>query len=500
MIRALFVFLAVFVALILAGFMNNNSSTNNKAALGVHEPDAPSSLDPIEYDLTKNHAVQSIVHAKLTSSYRGKGIITPELAISWENRNSSSEWRFKIRSDVFFTNGSKVTPQNVVASFKRTLFLLKHGGSKSNFVRHLIGIEKFKDLESGLAGLSIDGDNVIFKFNEGVHDVPEILSFGVFAVVDPINFNSKTGDWLPSHFSDVSGAGPYKISSVGQSVLVAERKEFYPRDLFNIAGFEIIKFISEPNTSQNIDFSYASSDSDLFLSNDFKFYGRGARNILYARILSSKEPKSELSKLENRIALREATYSAMNEAGLTTTRSFLPLIMKGISEPVFNSTPPEARVVGGTLRFNEARPSHSKLSQVIRTAFEAAAKRLSVKTVAVKDIKIENLRKNLISGHENELLDIAFLKTGISAENPASDIRLMFSREGIWLPDEDGSISTELKKTEPNFQKINQAIADQAIIWPLARFDFGIWARDSLDLSDYNILQPPGELQWIGRK
>ena len=92
--------------------------------------------------------------------------------------------------------------------------------------------------------------------------------------------------------------------------------------------------------------------------------------------------------------------------------------------------------------------------------------------------------------------------TGILIEDPKDDIRFMFlSKEGIQLPDSDGRIHEELNNAEFNPQKINQLIWEQAIVWPINHFAFGLWARrDTFDFSEINLVLPPTDFQWLGYK
>ena len=75
---------------------------------------------------------------------------------------------------------------------------------------------------------------------------------------------------------------------------------------------------------------------------------------------------------------------------------------------------------------------------------------------------------------------------------------MFLSKEGIRLPDADGKILGELKKADFDPQVINQLLWDQAIIWPLAHFSVGIWAKSGLfNFSDVNLSLPPADFQYL---
>ena len=93
------------------------------------------------------------------------------------------------------------------------------------------------------------------------------------------------------------------------------------------------------------------------------------------------------------------------------------------------------------------------------------------------------------------------LATGISLEEPLDVVRFMFlSEEGIRLPDEDGSIRAELGRENPDIQKINELLWEQAIVWPVMHYSSGLWARGEIDFSEINLSLPPTDFEWLGQK
>jgi hypothetical protein len=97
-------------------------------------------------------------------------------------------------------------------------------------------------------------------------------------------------------------------------------------------------------------------------------------------------------------------------------------------------------------------------------------------------------------------LDIQPRMTGIRIDYPLRDLHFMFfSKEGIRLPDEDGSISKEIEGSSPDISRVNIKLWEQAIVWPVKHVDYGVWYRpEYYDLKYLNTSLPPLELQWIG--
>jgi hypothetical protein len=81
-----------------------------------------------------------------------------------------------------------------------------------------------------------------------------------------------------------------------------------------------------------------------------------------------------------------------------------------------------------------------------------------------------------------------------------SDVRFMIqSKEGIRLPDPRGLLAAEAAKQTPNLAEINKIIWDDAVVWPVTPFTYGIWAkRDEFDFSLINLGLPPTDISWIG--
>jgi len=120
------------------------------------------------------------------------------------------------------------------------------------------------------------------------------------------------------------------------------------------------------------------------------------------------------------------------------------------------------------------------VSEIFEEAFDEMAKSADLNLVKLK----------ISEGVDYAQFDFAIKGTGIDINDPLEDIRFMFnSNHGIKLPDETGDIIEELKNKEPNIQKINQLLWDQAIIWPLRHYDVGIWAKkdSTIDFSSANI-------------
>ena len=118
-----------------------------------------------------------------------EGTVEPEVAESWEASADAAQWRVSLRPGVTFHDGRSVTPQDVVASIEY------HRGEES--------ASAAKPLLEEIAGITVDGDVVVFDLTGGNADFPFTLADYHLAI-------------LPSSEGEVDwrsgiGCGPYKL-------------------------------------------------------------------------------------------------------------------------------------------------------------------------------------------------------------------------------------------------------------------------------------------------
>jgi hypothetical protein len=496
-------FAVLITALMMAGVFlvklrNGESSNDLRVQLGA----LPSSLDPLSYDYFENHPFQSLIHTRLTSMYRGNGIASPQLAERWSVNSTSTEWRFNIRKDVYFSGGKRVDANAVTASLTRICYLLAQSKSKNIFVNSIVGINSLSSANGKLPGLLAEGDQLVVRLDKPVTNVPEVVSFGLFSIAHQENFDAKTGKWLPETFDKVSGAGPYKFVHKTDNSILLDIKNEYPAELRSEMAPKKIHFFVKTESSPVPNLFFGPSDLDGIDREKFVFHGRGSRSIMYAQFVPWRVKSSPFSNPAIREFVKDIFLRELKMVGFETTNSFFPLVMPGIAEPG-DSNPVDInaeKVKGMKIRFADPRPTRSLKIEKMASAFELAVKKAGMIPVAVKNFSYEQVYEVSSEKEDAYSADIAFLGTGISISDPISDIRLMFSAEGVNLPDVDGSVAKILENPSFDPQSVNQKIADQSVVIPLSRYDLGMWASPEIDLSDYNTLKSPAELQWIGVK
>jgi hypothetical protein len=174
--------------------------------------------------------------------------------------------------------------------------------------------------------------------------------------------------------------------------------------------------------------------------------------------------------------------------------------MKGISE-ISTESKTKEKSITPTSRRVRFRVSDRPLvhARAFNRVVPAAATAIGMEAIGV-EVPQELSMKEYDPDLSSYGADLYVLPTNVLVEAPESDIRFMFeSTEGIRLPDSTGEIRDELKKPQLDPQRINELIWEQAIVWPLTHFAFGVWTRPNVDLSQMNLALPPADFSWISQ-
>ena len=116
----------VILACLIGGFGCIAAAADNAILYHVHNSIPYVTLDPsIEY--SNGIMVLQNVYETLTHYDPETGKVVPMLATSWSSNEDGTVWVFQIRDDVVFHDGSKLTAQQVVNSFKRSMDLGQGG-------------------------------------------------------------------------------------------------------------------------------------------------------------------------------------------------------------------------------------------------------------------------------------------------------------------------------------------------------------------------------------
>lgn len=158
--------------------------------LGIDGAAATDSLDPATYIGAFLFCMARSFGDHLVVSDPVTGKPLPSLAESWESTDNAKTWTFKVRTDVSFHNGRKMTIDDVVKTLQR------HSDAKSR--SGALGF--LKSIES----VEGHGNELVIKLSESNVDMPLILTAYNLAI-QPNGGYDNPGEGM--------GTGPYKLVS-----------------------------------------------------------------------------------------------------------------------------------------------------------------------------------------------------------------------------------------------------------------------------------------------
>jgi len=188
--------------------------------------DEPTTLDPaLSQDATSHEYVSFLFGGlvRLDNDLR----LQPDLAASWETLDGGARYRFHLRTDARFSDGSPVTAQDIAYSLERATDPSRASPTAATYLGDILGVD---DKLSGRAA-SISGLRVVDDLTLDIRiDAPKVyflakLSYPMAAVVSRQQVESD-----PAWSSHPIGTGPFRLKDwkPGQH-LVLERQTGYYR-------------------------------------------------------------------------------------------------------------------------------------------------------------------------------------------------------------------------------------------------------------------------------
>jgi len=167
--------------------------------VGLDGAGTSDSLDPASYTVFFMEILGQQLYSQLVEVDE-KGQVQPALAESWEAKPGATEWRFKLRKDVVFHNGKKLTAADVVYT------LNYHRGKDSKSAA--------RSLLEPVADVKADGDSdVVITLNGGNADLPYLLA-DYHLCIGPEGTN----------FRDGIGTGAYALETFNPGVRAMTKK------------------------------------------------------------------------------------------------------------------------------------------------------------------------------------------------------------------------------------------------------------------------------------
>ncbi len=467
------------------------------SVLKIWSPRIPYSADPLDYDALAHHICFRSIYSSLISDYK-LGEIKGVVASRWSVSDDKTRWIFFIRNDLFFSNNDRITSKDVALSLTRAALKMKSLESNSGLLEHLMGYSTLQKANQNIDGISYDQDSVTLKFSKPMPDLLEKITFGLYAIISPKNYDEETGEW--KNKKTIISSGPYEISSWTDTQLNIKLRDNYPKDLLLTKPIREAVYQFDQKNINNSDLIVDFDDS-LAVDDKYKFFGPVKSGIRYIECEGWRNPDSICYERNTRINLRRIFYEKLEQAKFKVTKSFFPLAIKDIVE--FSEEK--------TVNMNQLESKNYKRFKSIKVnpAFKTDANLSKLTPQEAYDLGINNISEVLKTPVDHlmpnpkaplaEQVDFRFRMTAILVDSPLHDIVFMFkSKHGIKLPDQTGEINKVVSRDSFAPNEINRLLWDQAIIWPLGHMSLGVWKTGSkVKISSYNLILPPLDLQWI---
>lgn len=293
-------------------------SKSNQTSLVVSSSRFPPfSTDPLDIDAMVHHIAFSSVYSTLVSNYK-KGELKGIIAESWEHSQDFKRWTFKIRKGLTFESGAPISASVVHQNFLRIAYKMKLARSESGFVEFLTGIDRMLSASDSISGIQLVDQGIQFEFIKPFPRLVSLISFGLYSIVEPEMFDSKTGDWLNP--KAVNSSGAYRLESSDQHSIRLSLRSDYPPTLMHPNAFHSIEIVPNNRPRSDGPPHIAIGFSDQKMANNFSFLGPVNSVIRHLRCYHWDNPNHFFYKKETRAALRDLLFKRMEESGYTISR------------------------------------------------------------------------------------------------------------------------------------------------------------------------------------
>ena len=220
-----YVVMIIFVILFCLGFINkengNLSNNNLEETLSYGIDEIPKDLEKVT-NLSKRHEDIICAVSKGLVSKSEDNKIVPSLASKIIKDSKGIQYEFKLRDDVFWSDGSKITPNDVVVFFKE---LLKEEDKENiQALLDVYGAKEFKDgkviFETGVAIKGTE-DSVIIRLNSKDDNFLSELTKPQYRLRKYLIMWAN----IKSNYNTLIYSGDYKIDSISKDNMILKRNE-----------------------------------------------------------------------------------------------------------------------------------------------------------------------------------------------------------------------------------------------------------------------------------
>ena len=233
--------------------------------------------------------------------------IKPSLAESVDIRDDGLEYDFKIRSDIFWSDGSKITPEDIVMFFRE--ILTEENKENIAALLNVYGAENFRDGEGSFSkdvGISFSDDNIVFRLNSKDDKFVEELTTAQYRVRKDVLLWEN----IKNNYNDLIYSGYYSIEEISMSELSLKKNNNINLNIVN--KIKIIPYEEEEVAMA----SFEVGRRDIVINPPKSQLGRLEEEGRLINLKSNRamylafNPKSDKLQLED----RKEIYNMINKA------------------------------------------------------------------------------------------------------------------------------------------------------------------------------------------
>lgn len=151
----------------------------------------------------------------------------PGLAESWTLSEDKMTYTFKLREDIYFSNGDKITAE----IYKNTLLKLLNPDTHAEFASLLDIIKNAQEYRNGIIdspesiGIRTDGNNLIIELKKRAPYFTKILCHHSFTPIHPSLLNKK--EWS---VSELKTTGAYTLEKQKNRLILTKNEKYWDKD------------------------------------------------------------------------------------------------------------------------------------------------------------------------------------------------------------------------------------------------------------------------------
>ena len=213
--------ISIITIIILLSFIDRTPKqvSNNTADIVYSINSIPTNLKSIG-DLEKRQQDIVCATSKGLVEMDSEGNIHPSLAESYEINEDGLEYVFKVRGDIYWSNGDKITPEDIVSFFRQVI-------TEDNEISALLNVYGVKDyLESDksfseVVAITYDENSIKIRLNSKDDGFIEELTKPQYRLRKDVLFWED----IALNYKDIPYSGDYCIDSISETEVILKRSD-----------------------------------------------------------------------------------------------------------------------------------------------------------------------------------------------------------------------------------------------------------------------------------